>query len=146
MASPVLTPEEVQVYVQDVPEKILLLDGLEFNPTQVTLCIELAISDFNMVQPPSNFNVSNFPNKSILLNGTLAKLFFGQAALLARNMMNYSDGGLQIPVEERYQYYIDLARTYQGEFIRAAQGYKISTNMEDGWGSVRSDYGAFPAW
>ncbi len=145
-SNPVLTPEEVQVYIQDQPEKNHLLDGTEFNPTQVMLSIELAISEFNMVPPYSGYNLDNFPNKAILLNGTLAKLYAGQAALLARNTMSYSDGGLQIPVEERYQMYVDLSSRYQAEFQRAAQWYKINLNMEAGWGGVASDYSNFPSW
>lgn len=145
-SAPVLTPEEVQVYIQDVPDKNHLLDGTEFNPTQIALSIDLAISEFNMVQPPSSHDLTNFPNKAILMNGTLAKLYAGQAALLARNMMNYTDGGLQIPVEERYAFYVELSARYASEFLRAAQAYKISTNMEAGWGGVASDYSSFPSW
>lgn len=145
-SNPVLTPEEVQVYLQDMPEKNHLLDGTEFNPTQVMLSIELAISEFNMLSPISSFDLNNFPSKAILLNGTLSKLYAGQAALLARNTMSYSDGGLQIPVEERYQMYIDLAARYASEFLRASQAYKINVNMEAGWGGVESDYSRFPAW
>lgn len=143
---PVLTPEEVQVYIQDIPEKNHLLDGLEFNPTQVILAINLAVSEFNMVSPLSSFTVDNFPSKAILLNGALYKLFAGQAALLARNTMNYADGGLQIPVEERFQLYTALAAMYQADFIKSAQTFKIAVNIDSGWGGVASDYAHFPSW
>jgi hypothetical protein len=110
------------------------------------LCIELALSQFNMMPPLSGFNLDNFPSKAILLYGTLSHLFTGQAALLARNTMSYSDGGLQIPVEERYQMYIDLSSRYASAFAAASQAYKIHENMEAGWGGVASDYSRFPAW
>lgn len=144
--TPVLTPEEVMVYIQDDPSKNHLLDGLEFNPTQVALSIELAVAEFNMVQPLSSYTLDNFPNKAILMNGTLYKLYSGQAALLARNTMNYSDGGLQIPVEERYQLYAELSLKYQRDFLTASSAFKISTNIEQGWGAVPSDYSKFPNW
>ena len=143
---PVLTPEEVQVYIQDIPDQNHLLDGLEFNPTQVILAINLAVGEFNMVSPLSTFTGEDFPNKAILLNGTLYKLFAGQAALLARNTMNYSDGGLQIPIEERFQLYTALASMYQADFIKSSQAFKIATNIASGWGGVTSDYSHFPNW
>lgn len=143
---PVLTPEEVQEYIQDIPDKNYLLDGLEFNPTQVLLAIRLAVDEFNMFTPISSFTIDNFPNKAILMNGALYKLYAGQAALLARNTMGYSDGGLQIPIEERFQLYTALASMYQADFAKSSQAYKIAINMESGWGSVSSDYAYFPSW
>ena len=143
---PVLTPEEVQEYIQDIPDKNHLLDGLEFNPTQILLSIRLAVDEFNMFPPFSNCTVENFPSKAILMNGTLYKLFAGQAALLARNTMNYSDGGLQVPVEERFQLYAALAAMYQADFATTSKSYKIALNMEAGWGGVSSDYANFPSW
>lgn len=146
MGAPVLTPEEVQLYIQDIVEKNLLLDDVEFKPSQVLLAMELAVGEFNMIQPLSSYDINSFPNKALLMNGTLWKLFEGQSALLARNHMSYSDGGLQIPVEERYQLYASLATGYKENFLRAGQAWKISTNIESGWGNVPSDYSNFPSW
>lgn len=145
-SNPVLSPEEVQVYLQDLPEKNYLLDGVEFGPTQIMLAIELAISEFNVISPHTSYDANNFPSKAILMNGTLYKLFHGEAALFARNNMSYSDGGLAIPIEERYQLYLDIASRYQAEFMKSAQAYKINVNYESGWGGVGTDYSNFPSW
>ena len=142
----VLLPEEVRAYLSDYPEENLLLDKEEFSDTSITLAMELALSDFNSIPPRSGFGQVNFPSKGVLLYGTLWHLFLGRAALLARNHLTYSDGGLQVPVEERYELYISMANTFQAMYKDAASKLKISMNMEAGWGSVSSDEAYFPLW
>jgi len=146
MANPVLTAEEVREFIQDKVEKNRLLDGNEFEPTQIELAMEMAVDRFNMIIPLGSANMFTFPSKTLLLYGTLANLFAGQAALLARNTMNYSDGGIQIPVEERSQLYVGLAEMYEAAFTTSAKAIKLQTNIESGWGGVSSDYASFPVW
>ena len=142
----VLLPEEVRAYLSDYPEENLLLDKEEFSDTSITLAMDLALSDFNSIPPRSGFSQVNFPSKGVLLYGTLWHLFLGRAALLARNHLTYSDGGLQIPVEERYELYMSLANTFQAMYKETASKLKINMNMEAGWGSVSSDEAYFPIW
>jgi hypothetical protein len=144
----ILTIEEVQEYIRDFAENNHLLDGQEFTPTVIKMAINLCISEWNTIPPLSSATEDSFPfaAKSILMSGTIWKLFAGQAALLARNTMNYSDGGIQIPVEERAALYLQIAELYAQSFMTAAQRLKIHLNMEDGWGYVLSDESAFPLW
>lgn len=144
--SGILSPVEVRTYINDFAEANLLIDGEEFSDTMIQLCIELAVTDYNQFTPLSSFSSSTFPSKGLLLIGTLAKLYNGKAAHLARNHMSYSDGGVSIPIEERYELYKDLANSYQQQFNQSAARLKISQNMESGWGEVRSDQSNFPLW
>lgn len=146
MGIPVLTPEEVREFLHDKVENNHLLDEEEFSKTNIALAIELAISEYNYIPPIGGTDVNNFPSKALLMSGTCWKLFAGAAALLARNTMAYSDGGLTIPVEERAPLYMSLASMFQESFLSTAQKLKIHLNMEDGWGEVRSDEAAFPVW
>lgn len=141
---PILTPDEVRQYLQDSAGNNLLIDGEEFNDIVINLAMDLACNEFNMIPPSSSKDRFTFPNKALLMSGTLYKMFFGQAAMLARNTMQYSDGGLQIPVEERFALYQSLAAMYQAEFQASAKMLKISMNLEDGWGEVQSDYAGLP--
>ena len=141
-----LEVEEVQTYIQDLAEKNHLLDTTEFPEVQVELAISLAVSEFNLIPPISSYSERDFPSKALLMSGTLYKLFAGQAALLYRNHMSYTDGGLVIPVEERGQFYQSLASMFQADFVNSAKSFKVFLNMESGWGYVGSDYSNFPAW
>ena len=60
--------------------------------------------------------------------------------------MSYSDGGLNIPIEERVQLYQSLAAQYGQQYSDLSKQWKIQANMESGWGGVSSDYATFPLW
>jgi hypothetical protein len=146
MATPVLTPDDVREYLRDSVGNNLLIDTEEFNDVVINLAMDLACSEFNMMPPSSAVDRFMFPNKALLMSGTLYKMFYGQAALLARNTMQYSDGGLQIPIEERFALYQSLAAMYKEDFQSSCRMLKISINMDEGWGEVRSDYATMPIW
>ena len=143
---PILSPLEVREFISDKEENNRLLDGIEFSDTQIDIAMDVAVSKFDMLIPLSNNSKYTFPNKSILMYGTLTSLYEGAAALLARNTMSYSDGGLQIPVEERMQLYTALAQMYGSAFTQMSTSYKLQTNIESGWGGVSSDYSTLPIW
>lgn len=142
----ILTPSEVRVFIKDVPTENHLLDAEEFSDTEIALAMELAVGEWNLIPPISYLTVDDFPNKALLLSGTLYKMFSGRTALLARNTMNYSDGGLTVPVEERAPLYQALAGMYQADFQTGAQRLKMHLNIESGWGGVASDYITFPTY
>lgn len=148
MSVPLITPDEVREFIADYVENNHLIDGVEFSDTRISLATELAVSEFNMIPPAQAVSVNTFirQGKSILMSGILWKLFSGQAAMLARNTMSYSDGGISLPIEERMQLYQSLAAMFQGEFMNSAQRLKQYLNLESGWGYVESDYANMPVW
>lgn len=142
----VLTPQEVREYTSDYAQNNYLIEGEEMSDSFISLCMTLAADSFNAIPPIGNMGVQNFPSKAILLYGTLWHAYDGKALLLARNTMEYSDGGLQIPIEERAQLYKTLAAGFQQQFTDSATKLKIQLNMESGWGEVRSDLAVMPIW
>lgn len=142
----ILSVDEVRDYVTDYPEANLLLDNEQFSNSFIQLCMSLAVDEFNNMPPRSGWTLDTFTFKNILLQGTLWQMFQGKSALAARNTLSYTDGGLQVPVEEKYELYSALAATHKAIFTDSASRLKIHLNMESGWGSVISDESMFPIW
>jgi hypothetical protein len=142
----VLTPQEIREYTSDYGQNNYLIEGEEMSDTFISLCMTFAVEAFNSITPIGNVGVQNFPSKAILLWGTLWFCYDGKALLLARNTMEYSDGGLNIPIEERAQLYKTLAAGFQSQFMESATKLKIQQNMEQGFGEVRSDLSLQPNW
>lgn len=141
-----LTTQQIRDYLGDNVENNQLLDGEEFPDSAVSLAMELAVDSYN-VMPPIGGTTIDTMSKTLLLFGTIWHLYNGRAiAISARNQMSYSDGGLTVPIEERYQFYIQMAAIYERQFMDAAKANKISRNMEAGWSSVSTDYATFPIW
>lgn len=148
MANPLVTPDEVREFIADYTENNHLIDGVEFSDTRISLATELAITEFNVIPPLGGATIDSFirQGKSLLITGVCWKLFEGQCALLARNTMNYSDGGISLPIEERFPLYQSLAESFKAQFLSSASRVKQYLNMESGWGEVRSDEAGFPTW
>lgn len=141
-----LTPQEVREFVLDKIERNYLLEGEELSNTQINIAMEMTVADWNSTPPTSAVTVDSFPYKHILLAGTLYRCFIGLSALLARNHFSFVDGGISVPLEERFQLYQALAAMYQNEYQTSMTKVKININMEEGWGSMGSDYARFPLW
>lgn len=139
-----ITPDYVRLFIRDNIEYNKLLDELQFDDERISQATDLAIDKFNLMTPFSNYIESTFPNRSLLLLGTLEQLFLGEAAAAARNELTYSDGGLTVPLEERFQYYTALAQTYGQQFQQMGQQLKIQLNMEEGYSMVQSDFAWLP--
>ena len=142
----ILTPQEVREFVLDKVEKNYLIEGEELSDTQINIAMEMTVSDWNSTPPTAAVGVSNFPYKHILMYGTLYRCFMGLAALMARNNFGFSDGGVSIPLEERFQLYQALSGMYQAEYQSSMAKIKININIEEGWGQMGSDYARFPIW
>ncbi len=141
-----LLPSEVRTYIHDFADQNHLIDGEEFSDEAIELAMRMAVGDYNLMPPLERLEPKQFPSITLLMYGTLAHLFLGKAAHLARNTMSYSDGGLQIPIEERAELYLTLGNQYLAQFRETAVKLKAQLNMEAGWGSVRSDYSNLPIW
>lgn len=141
-----ITPDQVRTYIRDHVDYNRLIDELEFSDERIVIARDLTVDLFNVLPPVTTFELDTFPNKYVLLMGILHNLFLGEAAMAARNQMSYSDGGLTIPIEERFEYYSNLAATYGTQFNQLAQQLKIHNNVEAGWGSVGSDFARFPSF
>lgn len=148
MASPLVSPDEVREFIADYADNNHLLDGVEFSDTRISLATELAVAEFNIIPPVGAVSIQSFirQGKSLMMSGICWKLFEGQCALLARNTMNYSDGGISLPVEERMPLYQSLAEMFRDQFLSSAARVKQYLNIESGWGEVRSDAAGFPLW
>ena len=141
-----ITNDQIRAYLADSPENNHLIDGVEFTDSRIDLARMLAVDSYNTL-PPVTMQIDEIRmNNALMLYGVLWHLYSGQVALAARNQMSYSDGGLTIPIEERYQFYIQMAQMYEQQFKQMAKEEKVSRNMESAWGQVRSDYASFPLW
>lgn len=141
-----LTAQDVRDYLSDNIETNHLLDDVEFSDRRIALAKKMAVADYNIMPPRSSYTEDTMPAVSTLLWGTLYHLYTGQMAIAARNTMSYSDGGLDIPIEERFPYYSQMSQLFKGKFDEAARAEKIQANMEAGYNAVYSDYAAFPMW
>lgn len=151
----VLTPEDIRTYIRDRIDVNYLLDNeVQFTDDRINNAISLTVDDINIMPPITAFTgIDKLPTAArvLVVIGTLKHLFYGEAGMAARNQFSYSDGGLTVPLEERFQYWLTLAQQYEQSFSSSVKSWKIGANMDgslrgNSWGEVGSDFGKLPKW
>lgn len=135
---------ELRLYLRDTsPEENLLIDGLNFTDEEILLATKLTIQKFNDIPPRENFpvfNSTNFPFKSILMDGVLGQLFFMAAEYHRKNNLQYSAGGVSLNDKNKEPNYLQAANMHWQEFLQNAKAEKVKLNMDLNWGTISSPY------
>ena len=138
-----LTVEDVYTYTKDDAELNILLEGeLQSSEPLIVLAMRMAVDDFNIQAPVTNFTVEKFPSSGILLYGTLHHLANSEAERQLRNQVNYNAQGLNAGIDDKHQMYNQLSLHYKQLFEQKMLEYKRFLNQESAWGAIRSPYSA----
>ena len=126
----VVTPDQVRDFMRDFPDKNILVDGVEFEDSEVERALKMTISMGNAIARPTSYSVTNFPNDYVLLMGVCSYLLKSEGLRQLRNEAMYQDGNIQpVGLDNKQQSYAALAAQYLQEFTQMLTAIKIQENM-----------------
>lgn len=126
----VVTPDQVRDFMRDFPDKNILVDGVEFEDSEVERALKMTISMGNAIARPTSYSVTNFPNDYVLLMGVCSYLLKSEGLRQLRNEAMYQDGNIQpVGLDNKQQAYAALAAQYLQEFTQMLTAIKIQENM-----------------
>lgn len=141
MASPILTSEEVRLFLQDRQELNPLILGVRFTPEMIEQAMINTVDYYNLMNPPTGmYTLETFPYRSLLLLGSAAYLLRSGAINEAANNLSYAADGVQINDKDKAQIFMSLAQNLQEEFRDLAQQIKMNHNISQIYGTVNSEY------
>ena len=140
-----ITPEDIRNHLRDFPNDNYLIEGEEFNDQEIGLALHLATEDFNSTPPLSRLS-SKAPAMfdNVLMLGSLAQLYRGKSLHYFRNQLDYSDGGIQVAINNKGQFYDAASQRFQAEFDRKVPLIKAYINLNGAYGELHSDYSSMP--
>ena len=133
-----LTDLDVRIWLRDNnPEANNLLLDYEFTPEEIRQAMTLTVDHYND-QPPyiRNYDYDKFPWRSKLLEGTAANLLFMAAHRFRRNALQYSNGGLSVADQEKYQQYDAAGDKLWSSFKAWVIDHKRAVNATIGWATI----------
>jgi hypothetical protein len=131
----------VRGFMRDHKELNRLISGEESSNRQIVFAIVDTIEDFNKTPPFTRFTLANFPDKSLLLRGTVATVLESVGLLQTRNHLPFSDGGLQVAINDKTDYIQRWIALYRDTYERKKERLKVALNLEGGWGDgIHSEY------
>jgi hypothetical protein len=142
MATPILTAEEVRLFLQDREELNPLLLGIRFTPEMIEQAMLNTVDYYNLMNPPIGimYSIENFPYRSLLLLGTAAYLLRSGAINEAANQLSYSADGIQVNDKDKSQIFMSLSQNLQQDFKELGQQIKMNQNIAQIYGVKHSEY------
>ena len=142
-----LTIDDVRLYAKDLTELNVLLEGeYQSSDELITLAMKLAVNDFNVVPPISQYSTSDFPSDTVLMYGILHHLANGEAERQLRNNVTYNAQGLNAGIDDKFPQYNQLSQYYKQLFEQKIKELKTQQNLEKAWGGSFSPYAGLNEW
>ena len=142
MSSPILTGEEVRLFLQDREELNPLLLGVRFTPEMIEQAMINTVDYYNLMNPPTGVmhTIESFPYRALLLLGTAAYLLRSGAINEAANSLSYAADGIQVNDKDKAQIFMSLAQNLQQDFKELGQQIKMNQNIAQIYGVKHSEY------
>lgn len=142
MSTPILTGEEVRLFLQDREELNPLLLGVRFTPEMIEQAMLNTVDYFNLMNPPLGmmFSLESFPYRSLLLLGTASYLLRSGAINEAANQLSYAADGVQVNDKDKSQIFMSLSQNLQQDFKELGQQIKMNHNIAQIYGVKHSEY------
>lgn len=142
-----LSVADVRLYAKDDPLMNVLLQGkYQSSDELVELAMRLAVNDFNVVPPISQYSVNTFPSDTVLMYGVLHHLANAEAERQLRNNVTYNAQGLNAGIDDKFPQYNQLAQYYKQLFEAKIKELKVQQNVEEAWGGSFSPYAGLNEW
>jgi hypothetical protein len=116
--------------LRDYPDLNTLMEGEEHYDIHIERRVEETLADFNAVPPLiGNYDVANFPNIDILLDGVMARLLESSALLYLRNDLDFVAGSVTVRLPQP-QTYLAVANQKRASYQQRARELKVALNKE----------------
>jgi hypothetical protein len=142
MAAPILTTEEVRMFLMDRAELNPLILGIRFTPEMLEQATINTVDYYNLMPPPIGqmYTVETFPYRSLLLLGTSGYILRSASINEAANQLSYAADGVQVNDKDKAQIFASLGNDLWNEFKELAKNIRINHNIAQVYGTKHSEY------
>ncbi len=135
LASPTMTSfvQVVRQYLRDHPMLNRLVAGEESSDRIIQWSVLDAIDDFNGTPPFTRFSLEDLLEKqqsALLLRMTVISVMESVGLLQTRNHLNYSNGGVNVGVNDKTPLIMQWLQYYKGFTDQRKQQVKVALNIE----------------
>jgi hypothetical protein len=133
--------QQVRSFLRDYPETNRLVAGVESSNRQIVWAVADTLDDFNTTPPFTQFTLTNFPSKSLLVRGTVISLLESVGLLQTRNHLSFNDGGIQTAVNDKTAFIQSWLQLFKNSYEEKKKLLKVAYNIESAWeGGIFSEY------
>jgi hypothetical protein len=125
--------QAVRLYMRDFPELNRIVAGEETSDRQIAWSVLDAMSDFNGTPHLTQYILEDLLQRSLhalLLRMTVISVIESVGLLQTRNHINYSDGGLNVGVNDKTPMLMNWLQYYRSFTDQMKQRVKVALNIE----------------
>lgn len=125
--------QSVRLYLRDHAELNRLVAGEETSDRMIAWCVLDALSNFNGQTPITHYSLEDIlaqEQAHLLLRMTVESIIESVALLQTRNHINYSDGGLNVGVNDKTPLLMNWLQYYRGFTEQRLQKVKVALNIQ----------------
>lgn len=137
--------------IHDANAELNILNGgnLENTNSRILKYFQRAIRDLNSGTPITRYQIKDFPDEGLLIDGAVIFYLIANGILQTRNQLDYSDGGLSVGMFNKtgqYQSWAQfLLQTYQQNKAAFKQG-ELARSFNAGFVGIGSEFGYMTGW
>jgi len=123
----------VRLYTRDFPELNRLVAGEESSDRQIAWAVLDALSDFNGTPHLTGLSLDDLLARNqhaLLLRMTVIALIESVGLLQTRNHINYSNGGINVGVNDKTKMLMDWLQYFKAATDQMKQRVKVALNIE----------------
>ena len=123
----------VRGYIRDHAELNRLIRGEESTDRQIAWAVLDAVEDFNGTPPLTTHSLSLLLERrqaALLLRMTVCTLIESVGMLQTRNHLNYSDGGLNVGINDKTPLLMNWLNYFKATTEQMKQRVKVAMNIE----------------
>lgn len=135
LASPTMSAfvQTVRGYIRDHPQLNRLIAGEESSNRMIQWAVLDAVDDFNGTPHFTRFSLEELLQRSqssLILRMTVIALLESVGLLQTRNHINYSNGGVNVGVNDKTPMIMQWLQYYKGFTEQRKQQVKVAINIE----------------
>ena len=123
----------VRGYMRDFAELNRLVEGEETTDRMIAWCVLDALSSFNGTPHLTNYSLEELLQRNqaqLMLRMTVVAVIESVGLLQTRNHINYSDGGLNVGVNDKTPLLMNWLQYYKSYTEQLKQRVKVAFNIE----------------
>ena len=138
----VIPVAKLRDFIRDFKEENVLLELEENTDAQLQRSLEDALDYINTAYPPVTiYLITDIPSWTVVRDRAVLNIIQSNMIKSGRNTLTYTDqGGVNIREEDTYGRYVNIYNILLAKNEMHIQRFKISKNVEGGYGGVESEY------
>ena len=143
--------KDFRTQVNDADAELNILNDKKIENSNIKILnyFKRAIRDLNSGAPITKYEITNFPDEGLLVEGAVIFYLMANGILQLRNQLNYNDAGLAVGLFDKTGQYQSWAQFLLQTYLQNKMAFKqgeVARSLNAGFLGIGSEFGYYTGW